>query len=158
MSEITITQYWKEGFAKIFKYSGRASQKEFLAIFLLNIIVGIAARIISFPFERSGEIESTPLNILFLLLGILGIVLFLMKISAEVRRLHDLGLSGFWLLLAYLLMIFGSLLGAMLESKGLFAFVGGAGVLLLIGLLLISCFMPTGKKDNKYGPSLRKTW
>ena len=158
MQEMTITDYWKDGFHKIFKYSGRASRKEFLSIFLLNLIVGLVAKIISFPLERTTEMESTPLSIFVLVLGIFGIILFLMKISAEVRRLHDLGISGWWLGSGYLLMVAGMFAGLSLGSKELFAVLTGLGVLLLIGLLLISCFMPNGKKDNKFGPSLLMPW
>jgi len=165
MNEMAVTDYWKEGFVRIFKYRGRASRKEFLSIFLLNIIVGIFLNIIVAPLEHSSGDVNAPLGIFLLLISIFGVAVYLAQISAQCRRLHDLGISGLWILFGYLLIIFSIVFILMASpskgdsgAMGVFSFMCGSGGLLLFVLFLISCFMPTGKKDNKYGPSLRKTW
>lgn len=161
MNEKSVTDYWKDGFVKIFKYSGRASRKEFLSIALLNIIVGIFLS----PLDKANVIENASVgaSLLLLLVGFFGVAVYLTQISAQCRRLHDLGISGLWMGFGYLLiilsMVFLVIANPSEGDTGVFVtylLIFGAGGLLLFVLFLIGCFKPTGKFDNQYGPSLRK--
>ena len=77
---------------KSVSFKGRASRFEFwlffFAVLLLNIIFGVLGVL------AAGSTLGTILCIIFLLIDL---VLLVPYISVSVRRLHDLGLSGFWL-------------------------------------------------------------
>ncbi len=70
-------------------FSGRARRKEFwmyaLAYFILSIIVGVVANMINFPF----------------LTTILTLVLLVPSIAVGVRRMHDVGKSGWFILIPF---------------------------------------------------------
>ena len=66
-------------------FSGRASRAEFWWFFLFGLLVGLAAGIV----DRRGTIG-----------GLISLVLLLPSLAMGVRRLHDVGRSGFWLLIA----------------------------------------------------------
>ena len=80
---------------KVFDYSGRATRKEFwgfiLAAFIVNFLLAIFAGIMAAIADFLGII------FLFLLL-LVYIAEIVITIPLAVRRLHDINLSGFWLL------------------------------------------------------------
>lgn len=77
-------------------FRGRACRREYWAFFLINNIVGIAAAVIDLRL-KSG-----------ILLQISFIATFLPSLALAVRRLHDTGHSGRWLLIG-LIPIIGSI-------------------------------------------------
>jgi uncharacterized membrane protein YhaH (DUF805 family) len=82
--------------SKYATFSGRASRPEFwwfaLALFLASIVLGLVDAII-FGFE-----EDDPQ----ILTGLLGLALFLPSIAVGVRRMHDIGRTGWWLLIGFI--------------------------------------------------------
>jgi uncharacterized membrane protein YhaH (DUF805 family) len=100
-------------------FSGRARRSEYWWFVLFNIILGIVAAIID-----KGILGSE--------MGLIGIIvslaLLIPGIAVGVRRLHDLGKSGWWLLVALI-----PLIGA---------------------IILIWWFIQEGTPgDNEYGPN-----
>ena len=81
--------------SKYVTFSGRASRPEFwwwvLAVFLASIVVGLVDAII-FGIE-----EDDPQ----VLTGLFGLALLLPNIAVGVRRMHDIGRTGWWLLIAF---------------------------------------------------------
>lgn len=89
--------------SKSTSYAGRASRPEFwwwiLAVFLISILTQIIDAFLLNPmlgFEIGDENAGQPLSMIFLLLVMLP------AIAVAVRRLHDIGRSGWWLLLAFI--------------------------------------------------------
>ncbi|MDE5843775.1 MAG: DUF805 domain-containing protein [Muribaculaceae bacterium] len=72
-------------------FSGRASRSEYWWFCLFQFIVGAAVSII-FGNDNTGEIVSGLVSLAFLLPGL----------GLAVRRLHDLGKSGWWVLLVFI--------------------------------------------------------
>ena len=70
-------------------FKGRARRKEYwmyvLVYFILNTILMLIERILGLP---------------MLLTGILGLALFVPSLAVAIRRLHDVGKSGLWILIA----------------------------------------------------------
>jgi uncharacterized membrane protein YhaH (DUF805 family) len=97
-------------------FSGRARRSEYWWFFLANFIVSIVAAILD-------QAVGFPL-----LQIVLGLALLIPGIAVGVRRLHDTGRSGWWLLIA---------------------FVPFVGVIILVVLLCLD-----GQPGpNNYGPS-----
>lgn len=119
-------------FIKIFSYGGRATRAEFWWFFLFHIIM-IPIAILMMPMTEA------------LSLAIYFIIAILVNTSLFVRRLHDIGSSG-WLILPYYLgLILGNLILKNASPK-------------LGALILICCFifflvvgLTASAPDNKYG-------
>ena len=97
-------------------FSGRARRSEYWWFALFNLLVNLAAQLVDNSFN------TTPLFELLVTLG-----LFVPALAVGVRRLHDIGRSGWWLLI---------------------------GLIPLVGfIILIVWFVGDSKPDNQYGPS-----
>ena len=73
-------------FSNFFNFSGRSTRSEYWFGYLFNFIVGVVASWGNFFFTKYFSY-------------IVGIVLFIPLMSAAVRRLHDIGKSGWWWLI-----------------------------------------------------------
>lgn len=81
----------KTCFSKYATFEGRASRSEYWYFVLFQFIVSVAALLLDSAFNSSG---------IFWLLACLALALPLL--SAQVRRLHDIGRSGWYALLSLL--------------------------------------------------------
>jgi uncharacterized membrane protein YhaH (DUF805 family) len=86
--------------SKYATFSGRASRAEFwwwiLAVFLIGIVAQIIDSAIVGPmlgFEGGDASAGQPLSLL------LSLAILLPALAVAVRRLHDIGRSGWWILL-----------------------------------------------------------
>jgi uncharacterized membrane protein YhaH (DUF805 family) len=80
---VTFTQAISTCFSKFVDFSGRASRSEFWWFFLFQVIVLVVASIVH------------PVLYLIVALGLL-----LPGTGASVRRLHDTGRTGWWVLIS----------------------------------------------------------
>jgi len=124
---------------KYAKFKGRASRQEFwlfmLFSFIIFFLVGFLSKLFNIDYsivldditliENGGEIIKTAISI-NILQAIVGLMLFLPSLAISIRRLHDIGRSGF----SYLL-IFIPIIGAL--------------------ILLILFLMPSEDYVNQYG-------
>ena len=153
-------------------FRGRATRREFWSYYLFFTLVGIALNILGNIGEKmfdkmqgDGDV-SLLVDIVLMVAGLLLLLfqlsLILANLAVTVRRLHDTGHSGWWVVapLACLLVeILGILLtlgahdrGMMLGIFALVAVLAAAG----FGIyLLIQMLMPSQCGPNKYGPSPR---
>ena len=80
---------------KTFDYTGRAPRFEFwcftISVWLVNIVLTLVAAVFAAIADILGILAMS-------IVAFIMIVEFLAAISLAVRRLHDVGLSGFWLL------------------------------------------------------------
>ncbi len=104
------------------EFSGRSRRKEYWMFVLLMLIVGIVVGMVEAALGLTGALG--PYGPLSLLIGLATLV---PSISVSVRRLHDTGRSGWWLLLIFLPII-GSI------------------------MLLIFFVLEGHKGPNEYGP------
>ena len=97
-------------------FSGRARRKEYWMFFLFNIIIFIALGVIE------TIVGINPVLTLFYMLAIL-----LPGLAVTLRRLHDTGKSGWWLLI---------------------------GIVPLIGIVILVFMVQDSQAgDNQYGPN-----
>jgi len=91
---MTFQEAVKDGFAKYTQFSGRSSRSAFWYWYLFEIIAGVAATLVD------AILGTSPL------VGVvLGLAILLPGIAVAIRRLHDTGRSGWWLLLWFLPLI-----------------------------------------------------
>ena len=103
-------------------FDGRASRQEFWMFNLFYLLFVIAISLLIIPFGNS----ETGLNIIFGIIVIYSLGLAIPIWAVTVRRLHDIGLSGWWSLLSFI------------------PYLGTV-------ILLIMCCMDSKPGSNKYG-------
>lgn len=117
MQQKSLFTYWLECFTKHYAdFSGRARRREYWGTALFNgliqaglsIILSIVATILFSSIEINGEVTFSPLFFLLpdIPIYIYGLVWLLPSLAVAVRRLHDIGKSG-WNVLWGLLPIIG---------------------------------------------------
>ncbi len=99
-------------------FKGRARRKEYWMFVLFNVIISIILSII----ELSMGMEEAIIS------GLYGLAVLLPSLAVSVRRLHDIGKSGWWLLIGFI------------------------PIIGMIILLVFSC-LDSQEGDNQYGPS-----
>jgi uncharacterized membrane protein YhaH (DUF805 family) len=106
-------------------FSGRARRSEYwwfvLFTVLVSIVTSIVDGILGTRFGNTGLFE-----------GLAGLALLLPGLAVGARRLHDVGKSGWWLLLIII-----PLVGAL--------------------ILVVAFFIRDSEPDNSYGPSPKGT-
>lgn len=121
---------WK----KTFSYTGRASRKEYWMTVLWDVVslvvVGIVSVILRIPLGLPYALQDILEWISYALIIVMTLYViasFLMFLALAVRRIHDIGLSGWWVLV------------------GLVPFVGTI-------VIFIFAVIEGNTGDNKYGP------
>ena len=120
MQQKSLFTYWLECFTKHYAdFSGRARRSEYWGTVLFNgliqaglsIILSIVATILFSSIEINGEVTFSPLFFLLhnIPIYIYLLIWFLPGLAVSVRRLHDIGKSG-WNLLWILLPIVGAIM------------------------------------------------
>ena len=111
---------------KFAQFTGRSRRKEYWLFVLFNFLLGIVLNLISGLIGLSGVVE---LSIIWMILTwIINIVLFIPGLAVAIRRLHDIGKSG-WNYLFVLIPIAGPI------------------------ILLVFCCMDSQPGANEYGPN-----
>lgn len=103
-------------------FDGRASRQEFWMFNLFYLLFVIAISLLIIPFGNS----ETGSNIIFGIIAVYSLGLAIPIWAVTVRRLHDIGLSGWWSLLSFI------------------PYLGTV-------VLLIMCCMDSKPGSNKYG-------
>jgi uncharacterized membrane protein YhaH (DUF805 family) len=102
-------------------FSGRARRKEYWMFVLFNILIAVGIAIVE-SILGLGFAGFGPLS------GLYALALLIPSLAVSVRRLHDTGRSGWWVLI---------------------------GFVPLIGLIVLLVFMVTDSEhgSNQYGPN-----
>lgn len=112
---------------RYFKFSGRASRREFWGFYIFTIITMAVGYTVFQEFGETYKEEGGLIYMLFLgLIALVILYLVIPTISVTIRRLHDTGKSGLWILVG---------------------FIPSVGQL----ILLILCLLPSEPFDNRYG-------
>ena len=124
---------WKN----VFNYSGRSQRRDYWLAVLANLIIGfvlifVTTLILISAIDPKLENVNTA-GILGLFNLLLLLVMLVPGIALGVRRLHDTGKSGWWVLI------------------GMIPYLGIIG-----GIFLIVFFCEDSGPDNKYGPNPKK--
>lgn len=150
----------KTCFSKYFTISGRARRSEYWWFYLFTFLLGIVAAI----FDAILGLGTEDLGVLG---AIATLVTIIPTITAQVRRLHDTGKSGWWVggpFIAMFVFVFlmigivgvsgsGGSGDVFAGSLGIFAIIFAIGFLVYAIAMLIFLCQDSHAGDNKYGPS-----
>lgn len=84
---------WK----KWFQVSGRSSRREYWTFFLVNLLVFVCVAVATTVFFANGDIDSR-VTAIRLSAGLCVLIIFIATLTCKIRRLHDTGKSGWWIL------------------------------------------------------------
>jgi len=153
---VTFPQAVALGFRRYFDFRGRSTRAEFWWWQLFGISVSIFLAIIdaiAFAVESSG-----PLQTLF------GLATFIPGLALYVRRLHDIGKSGFWALWFFLIYIFAAMMITvgivfLFTEFNLHVLLGTlvlvSGMIVFLSALVVGIMWAVRKSDvdqNRFGP------
>ncbi|MCH7827260.1 MAG: DUF805 domain-containing protein [Bacteroidetes bacterium] len=108
-------------------FSGRSRRKEYWMFALFNIIFSVITTILDYVLGTDSSIVNAGLFSI-----IYGLAIFIPSISVAVRRLHDIGKSG-WMLLIAIIPIIGAI------------------------WLLVLFVSDSATDENQYGPNPKET-
>ena len=98
--------WYIEAIKKYAVFSGRARRKEYWMFFLVNVLI---AMVIGFFVGMARAIDqnsNTSLSTVFSCISSLySLALFLPALGVSVRRLHDIGKSGWWFFIGFIPLI-----------------------------------------------------
>ncbi len=80
------------------EFGGRSRRMEYWMFFLFSVLIGIFTSIIDMVIFGMDN-DFSPLN------SLTSLALFIPSIAVAVRRLHDIGRSGWWYLLVFAIII-----------------------------------------------------
>ena len=120
-SGLNIFHYYSAVFKKYATFEGRASRREYWSFFLVDKIIGIFVFLLMLV--PALEVLIWGLSVIY------SLVVFLPNLAVMTRRLHDTGVSGWWILVV-LIPIAGPI------------------------VLFIYLLGESDPKTNMYGPSL----
>ena len=93
--QVSFSQAVSMAFDSYCRFQGRSSRSEYwwwvLFVAILSVCIGIIEGILGFSMTA---VQATS--------GILSLVLLLPGLGLSVRRLHDIGKSGWWVLLGFI--------------------------------------------------------
>jgi uncharacterized membrane protein YhaH (DUF805 family) len=138
--------YYIEVLKKYAVFKGRARRAEYWYFVLFSVIISIVLNIIS---KLIGDQK-------VVLSGIYGLAVLIPTLAVAVRRLHDIGRTGWWMLFFVLIFLATGLCLPIMLIAGLFA-----PKFLLFYLIPLAIFVwstiwmcTAGQPgDNKYGPN-----
>lgn len=105
--------WYLEVLKKYAVFSGRARRKEYWYFILFNILINIILSVVD---GLTGNFD--PATNMGLLSGVYTLAILIPSIAVSVRRLHDTGRSGWWLLISFVPLIgFLVLLFFMLQNS-----------------------------------------
>ncbi|NJC27828.1 DUF805 domain-containing protein [Neolewinella antarctica] len=87
-----MVEYFKLALSKYAQFTGRSRRSEYWYFYLVNILLSMAVGALTFII---GETLGGLLNL------VIGLGLFIPGLAVAVRRLHDVGRSGWWFLIVF---------------------------------------------------------
>ena len=94
--------YYSICLSKFADFSGRARRREYWTFALVNCLIAMLLLILGLAFGEDSPASNIMVTIFYL-------IMLVPSLSVSVRRLHDIGKSGWWLFIGFIPLI-GSLL------------------------------------------------
>ena len=135
-------EYYLGAFRKFATFSGRARRKEYGWFLVFNFIVGIIISVVDFlAFGDSDGFFSL----------IYALIVFIPGLAVLIRRVHDFGKSGWFVLVMILAPSISFVIAGFLGESSLAVLFMIIGLALLIYFNLLPIFKKGDEGDNTYG-------
>ena len=121
-------------------FSGRATRKEYCAFTIIMLLIDFVALSMLAMIATAAEPVLLAFGLLYLTVQLM---LLVPQLAVTIRRLHDVGLSGWYLFVLLIALTFGQIVTP--EAGGL---------IMLIALIFLMCSPST--EDNKWGRNIVK--
>jgi uncharacterized membrane protein YhaH (DUF805 family) len=164
-------KYYLSVLKKYAVFKGRASRREYWMFILFYFIFSVVAQILDAIFKTNRLISyNLPIHVLRignsqgLLTLLYGLILLIPSVAVTVRRLHDIGKSGWWALVFALIsgipIILASIVIGSMEYKG-GTISRGINLLITLAMLIslasvvwfiVWLALPGDPNENAYGP------
>ena len=95
-------KWYLKAFSQYAVFQGRARRKEYWMFFICNYIV---TAILGGVSSLIASNASSPVLIAGAVSGIYALIIFLPSLAVSIRRMHDIGKSGTWLLISLIPLI-----------------------------------------------------
>jgi uncharacterized membrane protein YhaH (DUF805 family) len=120
--KVTLMNWYLDAWKNYFTFSGRSRRTAYWMFVLFNIIAIILANIIDNVLGLAGPGGYGPISAIY------GLAVFIPGLALAIRRLHDAGRTGWWMLI---------------------------GFVPVIGLIVLIIFFVTDSQpgSNQYGPN-----
>ena len=155
-----FSQAIKSGFSNYVNFKGRARRSEYWFWFLLNFIIGSVLLTIAIvlggisAFSNYNNVEESVMKFMvtalpiFIMYALWILAVFLPSIAVTVRRLHDTGKSGLYLLVYFVPLVLSFVAGSVSVVLGIIVLL-----LQVAGSIAIFVFMLFDSQagTNKYG-------
>ncbi len=89
-----IKEWYLKSLEKYVEFSGRARRKEYWTFVLVNLVISVLLSALEGIFGLFGFLGT-----------LFGLFVFLPSLAVGVRRLHDIGKTGWWLLISFIPLI-----------------------------------------------------
>ena len=144
---MTFAQSVKSVFKNYANFRGRARRSEFWWYYPVYELL-ITGFLILILVQMWNGVIFGPLFAILFIFPLLYVVLGIPYLAVSVRRLHDTGRSGYYLIVPWAIRSFASLFAGIMPVVGLAASIVSA----VFGLVLIYFFAQEGERhDNQYG-------
>jgi uncharacterized membrane protein YhaH (DUF805 family) len=97
-------EWYVEVLRKYAVFDGRARRKEYWMYTLITIVIYIAYLVVAglaFALIGHSDSASTAILLIYAPLVLYGMAVFVPGLAVTVRRLHDTGRSGWWILISF---------------------------------------------------------
>lgn len=81
-------------------FEGRARRKEYWMFYLINVLIGLVFGVITVASGNTGS--ETAINIVLIIYLIYTLAVLIPGLAVTVRRLHDTGRSGWWIISGFI--------------------------------------------------------
>lgn len=92
--------WYLEVLKKYAVFNGRARRKEYWMFFLFNIIVALVGGFVSGFIQVAFHIDMSSMSTIY------SLAVLIPSIAVGVRRMHDLGRSGWWIIVPVVNLVF----------------------------------------------------
>lgn len=121
--------WWAYAWMRGFDFESRARRREYWFFQLYNAVINVGITLLLTGVGLAASVDEVTIELVDnVISGIFGLAALIPGIAVAIRRLHDIGKSGWWLLL-YLLCVIGAI------------------------ILLIWDFTDSQEEPNEWGPS-----
>ncbi|MDR3002273.1 MAG: DUF805 domain-containing protein [Fibromonadaceae bacterium] len=168
---LSLWGYYVKCWKNYVNFEGRARRKEYWGFYLFNLLIAMGIGIVEGLTSAFWQVLITILGlpvselvVIFLtsiLSTLYGLAIFLPGLAVQVRRLHDIGKSGWWVLILFAPILIGitaAILVPLLANFSVYSItfavlVAASAIIVPVIVMLVWLVKDSDSGENEYGPN-----